>query len=942
MKITEIRNKLFGLSDLKGLIKENAFSEARDSAFARFGHGHTWYGFFEEDPRRLDMSFLQLFGFNRAPAEPLTVDQLGDCEIKKYFSDDEINFMLSNPINFQKSKGIGNSYAISKSNYRKRIQGADLSLSDMQNNGNEFGDKPQTIDGNEPTLSNSWVDNLYYYFVKNGGNRIKFSYDAESGEKNINEYLNTLISLSNTVFNESSIPRFFENQFSLNPNILVGNISDPFAMFLFIYYTLHCQKRGTVNRKELYYKNLSDSLESIGAPVDITLQKINDLLFPKNTIGGAAKKLQELFLEPLGLTFAEEITNDNISILCRTYFSNESTVIDFWKTLNSSSVGNGVQLNNDYVGMLGSVLASAAYILLFNKGVSIDALGTNLSTLIPSGGYEKAIRSLVYYVKYKTEFAGKFARNIEVLKDELPQLFGVATIYDLFDPLSTINNAEIASALKSAIGISDNGINEGRFEFDDNLNSKTIKSKLQFFSSFGLPQYDAVFNLTPFERFIDMAKGGYELLSEDLKFDAYGGDTYALVSNIFKSASQVYGEDTGAIQKIESLKSDAENVYGEDLTYGQLITYDISQKDKTQREIYRFLISNLPGTIKERYEYNRAPNKLDNSLGNQSVDILCTTYTGKMVDETWIEKAENAGDKTLCVEYQGEGHFRPRFVRPKDYSNNPEDGVLYWATEIFKDIMSQYDEYASKIKSRWFKDDMTEDMIKTSFEKYYKDLTGVVFKETYLQFNPFLTELDTFRGETTLKEAKDVQADEDIFILPNGRTNIEIIQYLYAMLLQIYNLPIKEETEIPPGFILKRGNKRGNKERALSRVYPAKKAGYTINYVLSMHRFSEEIHTIGQKVSDKDKSNLIKERNWSLLYILPTESLQTTTEEDFKDTQQLANPSSFVFRWDTDNQETILSTIKNYLAKPAKQLSENSLFRSIVKELFDDNNFQLS
>jgi hypothetical protein len=163
------------------------------------------------------------------------------------------------------------------------------------------------------------------------------------------------------------------------------------------------------------------------------------------------------------------------------------------------------------------------------------------------------------------------------------------------------------------------------------------------------------------------------------------------------------------------------------------------------------------------------------------------------------------------------------------------------------------------------------------------------------------------------------------------------------MLIQIYNLPIKGETEIPQGFILKRGNKRGsNKERALSRVYPAKKAGYTINYVLSMHRFSEEIHTIGQKVSDKDKSNLIKGRNWSLLYILPPESLQTTTEEDFKDTQELANPSSFVFRWDTGNQEAILSTIKNYLAKPAKQLSENSLFRSIVKELFDDNNFQLN
>ena len=355
------------------------------------------------------------------------------------------------------------------------------------------------------------------------------------------------------------------------------------------------------------------------------------------------------------------------------------------------------------------------------------------------------------------------------------------------------------------------------------------------------------------------------------------------------------------------------------------------------------MLSNLPGNIRERYEYNRAPNRLTGeALGNQSIDILCTTYTGKMIDETWIEEAKKSGDKTICIEYQGEGHFRPRFVRPKDYSSNPEDGVLYWATEICKDILSQYDEYASKIKSRWFKDDMTEDMIKASFEKYYKDLTGAIFSETYSEFNPFIVDFDSFKNRTSLQEADGTQDNKANFISSDGRTDVEIMQYLYAMLIQIYGIPPEGKTIIPPGFIMKRESKSGNKEKMLSRVYPSKKAGYKINYILSMHRFSEEIHTIGQKVSDKDKSNLIKGRDWSLLYILPPESLQTTTEEDFKDTQLLANPSSFVFRWDSSQQDAILSTIKNYLAKPTGQLSENSLFRSIVKELFDDNNFQLS
>ena len=50
MKITEVRNNLFGLEDLKGLISENRPGE------------WDWPGFFDQDPTRQDIHFNELMG----------------------------------------------------------------------------------------------------------------------------------------------------------------------------------------------------------------------------------------------------------------------------------------------------------------------------------------------------------------------------------------------------------------------------------------------------------------------------------------------------------------------------------------------------------------------------------------------------------------------------------------------------------------------------------------------------------------------------------------------------------------------------------------------------------------------------------------------------------------------------------------------------------------
>jgi hypothetical protein len=131
---------------------------------------------------------------------------------------------------------------------------------------------------------------------------------------------------------------------------------------------------------------------------------------------------------------------------------------------------------------------------------------------------------------------------------------------------------------------------------------------------------------------------------------------------------------------------------------------------------------------------------------------------------------------------------------------------------------------------------------------------------------------------------------------------------------------------------------------SLLKMYPKKELGYEISFLGSPNRFYEEINAQIRKITDERKSSVIKKRGWAGLYILPSFKNNTVSNEDVEFTQQLANPSSFVFQWDETEKNNILASIMGYLGEPKvnKETSEESLFESIIRELFSDNNFQLN
>ena len=134
----------------------------------------------------------------------------------------------------------------------------------------------------------------------------------------------------------------------------------------------------------------------------------------------------------------------------------------------------------------------------------------------------------------------------------------------------------------------------------------------------------------------------------------YGGDDVFNLKNLINpsftavEAIRTIGESTfpKAKKRIETLYKNGEQ---KELSFFELVRADNKIKEKTQRDIYLFLISN--SNVKWIYEYNntKSGKQTDKTLGQKSIDMMCS-----------------ANGTTYCVEYQGEQHFRPLSVKPSE------------------------------------------------------------------------------------------------------------------------------------------------------------------------------------------------------------------------------------------------------------------------------------
>ena len=103
----------------------------------------------------------------------------------------------------------------------------------------------------------------------------------------------------------------------------------------------------------------------------------------------------------------------------------------------------------------------------------------------------------------------------------------------------------------------------------------------------------------------------------------------------------------------KKVDADGEALTEEIVPFWRILNFKNEFKDKTQGEIYYFLINNSNPSVEWQYEYNRKK-KTDSDLQGQSIDILGRTESN-----------------TYCFEYQGEQHYRPITVTYDDYSAFP-------------------------------------------------------------------------------------------------------------------------------------------------------------------------------------------------------------------------------------------------------------------------------
>lgn len=390
MKISEIRNSLFGLSDLKGLLSENTFDEHRGA------NSLSWEGFFSEDPERLNLEFMQALGLGRGGV------QIGPNLLAGYFGDEIIAQKCQN---MPKFKG---EYKAGRAKMREKL----------------LGTRKKTLDLNQPIVA------LEAFF------RDKFQREMATPE---DVY---------TIFNIASDARANSETGSVNipfnPNTV--NPQDPFSLFLMFFYDM--QSRWGTNVQ----KNVTVALEQIKNYDQANGTNFFDVI--SSLVGnytqmkrlsdeGYVGVIEKILLAPLNLRYSSMADQGILSTILNTYFTN-SSLPELYNTL-SEIKNNGLEgeLNarnlNKSKNMAGGLLLGALIIIDYSlSGYFDDAI--EIVTNNFSGQQLVPLRVSSFRSVYERKFglAGEYMKN-------LLNCFGLSQ-EEMFDFLSysadinTINN----------------------------------------------------------------------------------------------------------------------------------------------------------------------------------------------------------------------------------------------------------------------------------------------------------------------------------------------------------------------------------------------------------------------------------------------------------------------------------------------------------------------
>lgn len=333
-------------------------------------------------------------------------------------------------------------------------------------------------------------------------------------------------------------------------------------------------------------------------------------------------------------------------------------------------------------------------------------------------------------------------------------------------------------------------------------------------------------------------------------------------------------------------------VTGEALTeelvpFWRLLNFKNEFKDKTQGEIYYFLLNNSDPSVEWQYEYNRKK-KIDDDLKGQSIDILGRTESN-----------------TYCFEYQGEQHYRPISVTYDDYSAFP----LF--TEMREYILTECGFIQKTVGGTKFytgpeaADAERMHKIREIIIKAYKVFAdklsmGGKIINTQLSEGSYVPTVNKWRTVNGKRERVKFNSD------------IEMLKYFQSVI------------------------RHGADDEE---IFESPEVGGIIPYLGSPRRFLDEVKTAQDMGRDITKRNAIigskKKAGWVLSYIIPGRA----TEDEKKYTTELAGSKDFVFTWDKDGKNKLIRFLRsNNLATENQNNSipifENqSLFEQIISEI---------
>ena len=880
MNINEIRNNLFGLSDLKSLINENVFDEAGGRAGGDNEGSWDWAGFFADNPKRLEFdNFAQAMGFKKAPKEPVTVEEYlemggGESEIVKYFGSTRPNFqteleaILANPINFVPGCGKQNTFKIRRNAARKK-----------------FGFVSQKTKKRDQI-----IDVLKGLFDRNGGG-------AVTARENVldYEYFEEVRKVS-----EAAIAEAFNNGYKLfsnryiDPNtgkeeiVEVGNINDAFSLFLFFYYVVYSHRgHGTDSRDvEKAVKFENEIIAKYPKYANILASEIALLRGGRDEDKAVIKRgqnvefIEKYFLKPFKLSFfSEENIPDAINLL---YHNN---LYDLLLSMRGENyIITEAELKN-YLGTVGGAAMTIWFLFNMKKNIVLDDFRKLFLKYFGSDEYSD-LRGVINRARYIAKFnINKPRTAVNDIIGAILKSYGDFNIDNLFDPGLITTKSNTRNAFMEA---ERNGFEAKYFSLE-------------------LPLYNDEDIFNPFEAFILFADHSGELLKDNM-VKQYGGPNIVNKENLFNlSAGQGLELLKGSNIRKEKYQR-LETMYEAEKKTEPWVLYDLLNKDafgtdKTQRAIYNFLrINTNPEGVKWTYEYNRKTQH-DKELNPKSIDMLCE-YNGGV-----------AG-----FEYQGEYHFRPQGVTPADeIEDSVEAPMVGFYNALKKQFIQRYINAHDRQTggSKWEVKEIYEPILISIYEDGFKRLFfGEGFDSAYrkeMQMPGYMNN----RARNILAESKKERQ----------RDTFDVAKYMFCILCRFKGLPFPE---------------RFRKFSLTEDVYKNESRLNTdIVFLASPARLVDELHVHFTKISDTDKAELMKRRGWAAIYILP--AVGKVSENDYEEVRRMANPSNAVFEWSDRDKENILKFAKS-IGIPVEENEEevpeeaSELFETIIKEILQGYN----